>query len=638
MRGEAIAVPPREPSVAGSVIREDRLRGPGLQAGDVLRTQPGVAVLETGGYGAPSTASIRGATGAQTPVYLAGVRLNDDVGGTADLSLVPLWLIRSVEIYRSNAPLAGDQLGIGGAIFFEPRRPRGPEVGAGVMGGSFGAHADWARVGVGNAGASALVGVRFEGAKNDYTFVDDSGTRFEPGNFHKVARTNADAQTVDAWAMATVRLGSVGQASIVANDTEREAGLPGLTLFPSTRARVRYYRRLAGVSANLPCNDRACEITTTTAVVATGARYDDPLREVALQTTRFDVDATRVDQSVLVRFSPSDRFSVTPSLRASVERMTTDAVDVEEAHAERVFSRAALQAQYTVSDAVTVRALGSAECNGTSIIGRPLGYLPGDATGPTGEAFCNQFEPAGRAGVEVGHAPLTLLANVGRYARVPTLTELYGISGAVRGNPSLAPETGISLEAGVRASTRGRTRLGRAAVDFFGFVRTAADLIAYARSSQGYVRPFNVGSARVSGLELLATYGPLDPVFFELAATMLDPRNTSPVRPVNDILPYQPRLTLAPRVELRERLPFHPIDGGKIAIAYFYESSRYADPAGLVVIPDQGSLDVEAEVVAWRGLVALRGRLANLLDQTRFDLVGYPLPGRAAYLALEAQW
>ena len=35
--------------------------------------------------GAPATAAIRGATAEDTPVYLAGVRLNDDVGGTADL-------------------------------------------------------------------------------------------------------------------------------------------------------------------------------------------------------------------------------------------------------------------------------------------------------------------------------------------------------------------------------------------------------------------------------------------------------------------------------------------------------------------------------------------------------------------------
>ena len=65
-------------------------------------------------------------TAAETPVYLAGVRINDDVAGAADLSTLPLWLIDRVEIYRGNAPLEADRFGIGGAIFFEPLRPREP--------------------------------------------------------------------------------------------------------------------------------------------------------------------------------------------------------------------------------------------------------------------------------------------------------------------------------------------------------------------------------------------------------------------------------------------------------------------------------------------------------------------------------
>ena len=109
VQGDPIGAPPKEPSVAGGVIRRERLNSPGLEAGDALRTQPGVAIFETGGYGSHSTASVRGATAAQTPVYLAGVRLNDDVGGTADLSTIPLWFLNRIEIYRSNAPLAGDQ-------------------------------------------------------------------------------------------------------------------------------------------------------------------------------------------------------------------------------------------------------------------------------------------------------------------------------------------------------------------------------------------------------------------------------------------------------------------------------------------------------------------------------------------------
>ncbi len=638
VRGDRIASPPKEPSVAGSVVAEDRLRAPGLQAGDVLRTQPGVAVLETGGYGAPSTAGIRGATAAQTPVYLAGVRLNDDVGGTADLSLVPLWLLHRVEIYRSNAPLAGDQLGIGGAIFFEPRRPHRAELDAGVLGGSFGAHAAWALAGLGDARACGLVGVRLDGAQNDYPYVNDGGTRFEPSNSKIVRFSNADQRTADAWAIGSARLGASGRVDVVVNAVDRDAGLPGLPLFPSTHARVSIERELAGITAAVPCAARGCEVTATSSAVVSRAQYDNPLREANLGTTELELDATRIEENVQLRLSPSSRVSLTPAVRASVERIAIDAANAPDIRAQRVFARAAVQGEWAVSDWAAVRALGSAECNATSHDGTLPWALAGDVSGPPRGGACGQFEPSARVGAELGYAPLKLLANLGRYARVPTLSELFGISGATRGNTALLPETGVSLDAGVRATAPSTSVLAGASIDVFAFVRTASDLIAYQRSSWGYAVPYNVGSARLAGVEMLGAYNPAPFVFFEIAATMLDPRNTSAVRPVNDILPYEPELTLVPRIELRAPIRAAPVDQGKLAVTYFYESSRYADPAGLIVIPEQGSLDVEAELDAVHDRLALRARVANLLDQTRFDLIGYPLPGRAAYIALEAKW
>jgi len=56
------------------------------------------------------------------------------------------------------------------------------------------------------------------------------------------------------------------------------------------------------------------------------------------------------------------------------------------------------------------------------------------------------------------------------------------------------------------------------------------------------------------------------------------------------------------------------------------------------VVPEQGSLEVTGELRLFSEQLALTARLANLLGQTRFDLIGYPLPGRAAYLAMEIEW
>ena len=223
---------------------------------------------------------------------------------------------------------------------------------------------------------------------------------------------------------------------------------------------------------------------------------------------------------------------------------------------------------------------------------------------------------------------------------MPTLGELYGTTGAVRGNPNLVPETGVSADVGVRAygSSSGPKILDGSYLDVFGYLRGASDLVAYRRSALGYVTPYNVGRARIAGLEALAGLRPLPFLLLELSGTLLDPRNTSPERPVNDFLPYQARLVTSPRVEASFKKPLRGIDRVRFSAIYFFESERYADPAGLVVIPAQSSLDLEGELAVLGEHLATRLRVSNVLNQPRVDLIGYPLPGRAAYVTLETKW
>jgi iron complex outermembrane receptor protein len=583
--------------VAGSVVPAERLRAPGLDAADVLRGQPGVSVVETGGYGAMSTASVRGATAAQTPVYLGGVRLNDDVGGTADLSLVPLWLIHRVEIYRSNAPVEADQLGIGGAIFFEPRRPGKPEAGAGALLGSFGHRGAWAFGDIGDRRSAVVLGVRHEAADNDYAFVHDGGTRFVDDD-RVERRRNADASTLDMWALGRTQLRG-GTFDVLWSGVSRDMGVAGLSLFVTERSRVRYTRRLGAVSARLPCGSR-CWITATSAGIRSETDIDDPLREIALGTTHLTVRGARVEPQVIARVGLSERVTIAPAMRAAVETLAIDALRLPPVRGERLFGRGSFSGEWRAADRLTVRALGSFEAHGT---------------GPV-----TQTQPAGRVGVQYGE-DVALLANVGRYARVPTLGELYGISGVVRGNDELRPEQGVTADLGVRASFE------RGAIDAFVFARSASDLVSYVRAAQGYVVPFNVGSARVLGSELAAWVSPWSWLRCELAATLLDPRDTTGTL-ANDVLPHLSRLVVVPRIEARSK---HLVG----RVSYIHQSSRYADRAGLVVIPEQGSLDVDLELHLPHTIV--RARLTDALDQIRFDQVGYPLPGRSGHIALEVR-
>src|SRR5262249_36619259 len=152
-------------------------------------------------------------------------------------------------------------------------------------------------------------------------------------------------------------------------------GLPR-ALFPSQRARASVSRQLGSITTHLPCGAPGCEISTTTSVLLSASNYDDPLREVALDTTHLDVAANRVEQALLVRWPVVPRLVLTPSARVAVERLSLSPREAAPLYAEEAFGRAALGAAWQVHDWVDLRATGSVECHGTSARGTSPWALP----------------------------------------------------------------------------------------------------------------------------------------------------------------------------------------------------------------------------------------------------------------------
>jgi iron complex outermembrane receptor protein len=614
---------PKDPTVAGAVVSREEIAAPGLRATELLRGQVGVQVAEMGGAGAPGTASIRGATPAQLPVYLAGVRLNDEIAGTADLSRVPLWLIDRVEVYRGNAPLEADRLGIGGAIFFEPRWPRDRALAVGATLGSFGTRGLRAWASSGDRDAAVLAGVSAEAATNDYPFTNDHGTLLVPGAPTESTMSNADVTTYDAWLLGRARVHDAATIDAFANVTARDQGVPTLALVPSRRARASFDRAISGARAELPVT-RSVTLVAQSAVSLAASHYSDPLQELALAAHDVRLSGARASERLAVRAEASDSLTVRASLDASSETLGRDDDGSRALRARRLSSRGAIAARQWLGDSFSVQALAAVECDGTS---------PGSGSG------CDAFEPTGRAGISWTRATWEAFANAGTYARVPSLAELYGVSPVVRGNPMLFPESGVTCDAGLRWKARGAGEDRAPWASVAGFVRWADDLVGYELSPQGYAEPLNVGRARFTGAEAQAGAPFLRWFAFDLNVTFLDPRNTTPGRiTVNDVLPLLSRLVVVPRVWGEWHTGLGWADRIRAEMRFIHESSRYADAAGLAVIPEQSSLDAELLVQTRDGAWTVRLRVADLLDAQRFDVVGFPLPRRSAFAAMEAKW
>src|SRR5690606_5534014 len=76
--------------------------------------------------------------------------------------------------------------------------------------------------------------------------------------------------------------------------------------------------------------------------------------------------------------------------------------------------------------------------------------------------------------------------------------------------------------------------------------------------------------------------------------SVLDPRDTTPSRPTqNDILPFVSRFVANVTVEQRFTIATETLRLLRLALRAHYESSRYADSAGLAIVPEQSATDLE---------------------------------------------
>jgi vitamin B12 transporter len=615
---------PLDPSVAGSTIRRAELDRPGLTAPDVLRTEVGLSITETGGLGAASTASIRGATSAETPVYLGGVRINDDVAGSADLSTLPLWLIDRVEIYRGNAPFDVDRFGIGGAMLFQPLRPRDTRASLGVSGGSYGSEGAHAYGSLASPERGVLVGASFQSAQNDYEFTENTG--------QTERWRNADATLVDLWLLGRTEIGRA-DLDVTLNHFRREQGAVRLASVQTYHARRSLERTLGSLTGRTPLGARGMLELRTSALLASST-LDDPSQEILPVTgtpgTALTQRGERVEEEASVRLEPSLSTRVRLAVQASSENLRR----YENAQiagigpvldAARVTGRVAASVENDVTHWLAIRALLALECHSTN----------------TGATFgsCDSLEPVGRLGGLWHAGELTGFAAVGRYSRPPTLGELYGSSLVTQGNPALKAESGATIDLGARFTHALAGAVSPLYAAVSGYARRSNELIAFVRTAQGFVRPENVNAADAFGLELDAGSGFARFFAAELALTLFDFRDrTEGLTRVNDILPYHSRLIAAPG--LRATTPdigSRWLSRASLGARLVYQSNRYGDLAGQGVIPEQTSIDLDAALLLLDRTLWLKGRVTDLLDSPRWDVVGFPLPGRSVFVSLEAQ-
>lgn len=615
---------------AVSRVEGARFEDPGASVSQVMRDAPGVQVTQSGGLGAPATASVRGATAAQTPVYLDQVRLNDEVGGVANLADLPRQLISQALVYRSHAPVGGAP-GIGGAIVFVPKYGSAETLSLAWMAGNLGSRSIDGSVSYRDDQRSVIFGAIHEGARNDATIESSAGTLFVSGDDEQIRLRNADAIQNSVWMSGEEALGGARIRWLYLG-AEREQGAPKLALTQSEQARAAFRRDLVALTARAPLEEG--EIWAVTSASLGETQLFDPAREISIFSRELRTPGKRLEQVLGGDHELTSWIKVGADLVISLDQLDRFATLKDSGEQHELTAR-------RVSGRVGVRAKGDLGRGYSSEVGAGLRMI---GTGETGSSAPEDAYSDGQLSFGYAKNGISAGVTVGRYQRLPTLSELYGASLLVRGNSELQVEEGHSAELTLRYQSRPRGGFfGRFWAEASPFVRWSSNLIVFIRNAQGALLPRNRDSSRTLGAEVVLGGELMKGLDATLQTSLLDPRDVSPSRTTtNEILPFLSLITVSSRLDYcLDLLPAEGLSahaGGRL----FYQGSRFADLAGLSVIPDQVQVDFVLDM-EWKpsgsGLrTTLRQRLANVLDGLRFDLVGYPLPGRSYFAELEVAY
>jgi iron complex outermembrane receptor protein len=622
-----------------AVVHEVEPAGGIATVAEVVESGVGTHVRRYGGLGAYSTASIRASSPGQVEVYMDGVPLMAGQWGVTNLSDLPLDGLERVEVYRGGAPFDFGTPGVGGVINLVTRPVGGRSSFAALTGGS---HGTW-KLDLMQSGSLRGIGyfasfdhLRSEG---DFDYLDRHGTPENPDDDEIVARTNNDFEQSDL--LVRVELPAWrGWRLDLANDVfTKESGVPGIENVHIRSVRYEVFRNIARASLESPLLAGAFEFRATGFHQHRRDRFFNPDDEVGFNRSDTD-DVGRAyganaavtahwhaARQVLRMFAETrrERFTPTDLNPAIGEGFTRRRSSMSLSAEDRLFVGESLELTvgYRLQESVD---------NYTGPV--PFGSPPVPRDEPNWSTFHGpSFGARWRVTPRV-----TARANRTRYARFPSMIELFGASGTVVGNPELTPEEGTTTDAGLAVDLGGvfgRTvTAARAELTLFRAERD--DLITFLQNSQRTVKAINIESARVEGAELSAAAsvgrreqrGRLD---VTAAYTYQDARNTGPSPVYHDRrLPYEPEHALFVRTGY---------DRGRVRVwhEYRFEGESYRDRANL---PENRSpsrhlhgLGLAVELV--RGLATVRAEVANLMDERLVDVEGYPLPGRTYSIGIE---
>jgi vitamin B12 transporter len=580
--GDAIPEPLETLGAAATVIgAREASRAQQTNLLEMMRTVPGLDVVQSGGPGTVTSLFLRGTNSTQTLVLVDGVKLNSAYFGGVDLSAVGMTNVERVEVVRGPFSALWGSEAVGGVVqVFTKRAAGGIEDGVTARGrfagGSAGALEGDAEVGVREGRITASAGFRRSLVNGD-----------SPNEFFAV--TNVSGAFDVAFSDAV-------KAGVVVRHDEGHTGIP----------------RDSGV----PTPYRSTRNETTTVAVPLVFHLGSTLVEAS----------GRWEREHPTFSDPGDPFGFTSS-ETTGERMGGRLVVTQPLGVARLSVGTDWERTLVSSESSYGVALDRAATRTWSVFAEGRVALAGEKLVATGglryddhSAFGGFTSPR----VALAFRPLEglkLRAAVGRAFRAPSTGDLYY---PFYGNPNLKPETAWAYEAGAEVAVTPGV-VAEASL----FRNDIADLID---SDPVTFLAANIRRARTRGVETVLRTVSEKGLFARASYTYLEAVD----------LDSGAALLRRPRHRASATVGAGSPSAGSFSVTALFVGPRpdrdAANFSNVVESPSYVRFDAAATSPQLILPVALYARLTNLLGRRYSEVNGFPAPGRRFLIGLEVSF
>ncbi len=619
--GEVIA---EESSIASTQLPSQRLTEGGAGLARILGRTAGVQSRGAGGFGSVENLSIRAGSSAQTGVYLDGIRLNGAGNPTFDLGAIDALNLDAVDIYRGASPHVFGNSDIGGAVNLRTPKTNNSEPSASVSlsAGSF--NTLGARLGgSGGRGPWHVLGVlSTRQSDNDYSVIDNNGTRFNPLDDKRERRNNADASLTSALARVHYQASDTRAASAVIQAGSRDSGVPTPQNFTDNDA------RFATDSASLHLThsvDRTGNWNTRQTLFANqlDSLFDDPDADVGLGAQVTDSSTTTTGARVFAEHI-DERGSFSTLLELRNERL--EHVDLirggRDLQAQR--QELALLSHYALwfpGDAIVFTpGIEWRQTRDRVTVSPEAERLRGTPEATNERIFLQSLGMRADIG-----SNFSLRANAARLQRSPSFAELFGDSGLQLASSDLRSERGTNID--LELNWQDTPNNPQHSASFTVFSSSRKQLIANVFDSRGVSRAENIADAQVLGLEVRVAYSITPVLSLDTNLTWQQTKQKDPIAAFDGRqLPGQATLVVGSRLEW-QRGPWRAWYG------IDHERGRFYDTANLLAAPDTTT---HYAGIGWeRNPFSVSLTLDNLTDEIVEDFRRFPRPGRSAFLSVQ---